>query len=127
MLTKWNNTTLGTIIEKNPEKDLELCLQLLIEELRTTQMALQKNFRDDMSFQNKLMTACQANPACSIACSIPANSSVALINNLRSSINTYLAVEKSNNQPQIHTQSMSEDLGNNIDKNGQYFIDRQYH
>ncbi|KHJ31984.1 hypothetical protein EV44_g3858 [Erysiphe necator] len=125
MLTKWNNTSLKSIMEKNPEKDVELCLQLLIEDLRTTQMALQSNFRDDTSFQNKLMTACQAHPACSIACSIPASSSVALINNLRSSISTYLAVENDKNQFQIN--NTIGNLVDNSDKNEQYFIDRQYY
>ncbi|POS84449.1 hypothetical protein EPUL_003494 [Erysiphe pulchra] len=91
MLTKWNNSTLSTTIEENLDKSIEICLQLLLDDLSTTQMALQKNFPDDMSFQNKLMTACQAHPACSIACSIPANSSVAFINNLRSGISTNLA------------------------------------
>ncbi|KHJ30396.1 hypothetical protein EV44_g3570 [Erysiphe necator] len=95
------------------------------EDLRTTQMALQSNFRDDTSFQNKLMTACQAHPACSIACSIPASSSVALINNLRSSISTYLAVENDKNQLQINNKIGN--LVDNSDKNEQYFIDRQYY
>lgn len=125
MLTKWNNTSLKSVMEKNPEKYVELCLQLLIEDLRTTQMALQSNFRDDTSFQNKLMTACQAHPACSIACSIPASSSVALINNLRSSISTYLAVENDKNQFQIN--NTIGNLVDDSDKNEQYFIDRQYY
>lgn len=43
MLTKWNNTTLQTVLSKNPGKDIETCLQILIEELRATQMTLKKN------------------------------------------------------------------------------------
>ncbi|KHJ31564.1 hypothetical protein EV44_g3446 [Erysiphe necator] len=125
ILTKWNNTSLKSVMEKNPEKDVELCLQFLIEDLRTTQMALQSNFHDDTSFQNKLMTACQAHPACSIACSIPASSSVALINNLRSSISTYLAVENDKNQLQINNKIGN--LVDNSDKNEQFFVDRQYY
>lgn len=58
MMTKWNNTTLSTTIEENPEKSIEICLQLLVDDLRTTQIALQKNIRNDLSFQNKFMTAC---------------------------------------------------------------------
>ncbi|POS81683.1 hypothetical protein EPUL_006487, partial [Erysiphe pulchra] len=87
-------------------------------------MALHSNFCDDMSFQNKLMTACQAHPACSIACSIPASSSVALINNLRSSISTYLAVENDKNKVIIN--NTTRNLVDN-NKNEQYFIDHQYY
>lgn len=101
MLTRWNNITLRSVIEKNPSKDIETCLQILVDELRSIQMSLTRNFQNDISLQNKLLTACQNHPACSIACSTPASSSLALINNLRSSINTYLAVTKVTEQGHI--------------------------
>ncbi|POS82825.1 hypothetical protein EPUL_005095, partial [Erysiphe pulchra] len=123
MLTKWNNTTHSTTIEENPDKSIEICLQLLVDDLRTIQMALLKNFRNDMSFQNKLMTACQACQACSIACSIPAKFSVALINNLRSGLSTYLAVQKHKNKLSIN--NPSENLINGPDKNEKTISEKQ--
>ena len=44
MLTKWNALTLRQIIANNPNKDVESSLQLLIEELRATQMNLDTAF-----------------------------------------------------------------------------------
>ncbi|KAI0993133.1 hypothetical protein K3495_g15051, partial [Podosphaera aphanis] len=122
-LTKWNNMTLKTILENNPEKNVESCFQLLVNELRSTQMMLQSNFQDDATLQNKLILACQAHPACSIGCSIPASSSIGLINNLRLSISNYLAVHKSPEQNQFLLQS---DISSGLN-NEQYIIDRKYH
>ncbi|KAI0992321.1 hypothetical protein K3495_g15865, partial [Podosphaera aphanis] len=143
MLTRWNNLTFQTIIDDNQSKNIETCLQLLIDELRTTQMSLPRNFQDDASLQNKLLTACQSQPSCSIACSTPANSSLALINNLRLSINTFLAVNKSTQQAQYNTSSNTTNRNiNNINPNPNpnpnpnlnsnsneelIFIDRKYH
>ncbi|KAI0996973.1 hypothetical protein K3495_g11212 [Podosphaera aphanis] len=58
MSTRWNNLTFQTIIDDNSSKSIETCLQLLIDELRTTQMSLPRNFQGDASLQNKLLTAC---------------------------------------------------------------------
>ena len=98
MLTKWNALSLRQIIGKNPDKDIEICLQLLVEELRTIQMNLDTNLQSDTFLQNKLLMACQDYSACSIACSIPALSSTGLINNLRTSIVTYESVNKKQSQ-----------------------------
>ncbi|KAI1006517.1 hypothetical protein K3495_g1708 [Podosphaera aphanis] len=124
MLTRWNNLTFQTIIDDNSTKSIETCLQLLIDELRTTQMSLPRNFQDDASLQNKLLTACQSHPSCSIACSTPANSSLALINNLRSSINTFLAINKSKQQTQYLTNSDTTSNMNNVINEELFFIDR---
>ena len=47
MLTKWNALSLYQIISKNTDKDIEACLQLLVEELRTTQMNLEITLQGD--------------------------------------------------------------------------------
>jgi hypothetical protein len=40
MMTKWNSTTLKTIMAENEEKGAEECLEMLIKELRTIQRGL---------------------------------------------------------------------------------------
>jgi hypothetical protein len=106
------------VISKNPDKDTETCLYLLVEELRTTQMNLDISLQGDNFLQNKLLMACQDHLACSIACSIPAITSTGLINNLRTSIVTYESVNKKQSQIQY----LQDD-----DKTKQYFTDRRYH
>lgn len=118
MLTKWNALSLRQMVSKNTDKDIETCLQLLVEELRTTQMNLDTNLQSDTFLQNKLLMACQDHPACSIACSIPALSSTGLINNLRTNIVTYESINKKQSQ----TQYLRDD-----DETEQYFTDRRYH
>jgi hypothetical protein len=118
MLTKWNALSLRQVISKNPDKDTETCLHLLIEELRTTQINLDISLQGDNFLQNKLFMACQDHPTCSIACSIPALTSTGLINNLRTSIVTYKSVSKKQNQTQY--------LQDN-NETEQYFTNRRYH
>jgi hypothetical protein len=118
MLAKWNALSLRQMISKNPDKDIETCLQLLVEELRVTQMNLDVTLHGDNFLQNKLQTACEDHPACSIGCSIPALTSTGLINSLRASIVTYESVNKKQNQ----TQYIQDD-----DETEQYFTDRRYH
>jgi hypothetical protein len=115
MLAKWNVLSLRQTISKNPNKDIETCLQLLVEELHTIQMNLDTTLYGDNFLQTKLQTACQDHPACSISCSIPALTSTGLISNVRASIITYESVNKKQNQ----TQYLQED-----DKTEQYFTDR---
>ena len=82
VLIKWNDLTLRKEIDKNPGKSIEDCLQLLIQELRVLQLGLEKDLRHEKFFLNKLLTACQDHPACSIACSKPANTVNGLISDL---------------------------------------------
>ena len=100
MLTKWNALSLRQIISKNSDKDIETCLQLLVEELRTTQMNLDTNLQSDTFLQNKLLMACQDYLVCSIACLIPILLSTRLINNLQTSIIIYKSINKKQNQTQ---------------------------
>ena len=116
MLTKWNTLTLRSIVEKHPDKSIESCLQTLIGELRATQINLDRNLQGDLFFQNKLQLACQDHPACSIACSIPANNSATLVNSLRSNIVTWETQNK--RQPVAYFQE---------DPDEQFFTDRRYH
>ena len=108
VLVKQNDLTLRKEIDKNPGKSIEDCLQLLIQKLRVLQLGLEKDLHHEKFFLNKLLTACQDHPTCSIACSKPANTVNGLISDLQSSITTYTKVQGNNSQ-------------------NQYFTDRQYH
>ncbi len=89
MLLKWNAISLRNIITKNPGKSIEESLQILIQELRNTQHGLGKDLRQESFFFNKVLTACQDHPACSLACVRPVMTVTGLINDLRSSIVIY--------------------------------------
>lgn len=88
-LMKWNDLTLKKTLEKNPGKSIKDSLQLLVQELRALQLGLEKDLCYKKFFFNKLLTACQDHPACSIACSKPASTTSGLISDLQSSIITY--------------------------------------
>jgi len=89
VLSKWNSTTLRSIINSNTGKSTEECLQILITTLRHLQHGLNHDLRTDQFFHNKLINACQDIPACRYACYRPSDSLSGLINNLRSSITTF--------------------------------------
>ena len=108
VLSKWNSTTLQSILNANTGKITRGCLQILIKELRHLQHGLDQNLRTDNFLHNKLVIACQELPACQYACFKPSDSLAGLINNLQSSIATY---EKSH--PNESTQA--------------FFTDRRYH
>ena len=100
VLSKWNITTLKSIIEKNKGKSMEECLQLLIKDLRHLQHGLYVELRTDKFIHNKLINICQDIPACQYACFKPADSLAGLINNLRSLIITFQKANPDNIQTQ---------------------------
>lgn len=92
ILSKWNAITLRSVMMKseNKGKSLENCLHLLIRDLRHFQYGLDPEFRTDRFIYNKLIDACRDVPACQYACSKPAETLGGLINDLRSSITTFV-------------------------------------
>lgn len=88
-LSKWNATTLRTVIAKNTEKSTAECLHLLVTQLRHLQPSLDFPLRTDAFLHNKLITACQDISSCQYACYKPAETLSGLINDLDSSITTY--------------------------------------
>jgi hypothetical protein len=89
ILSKWNSTTLRSVMDRNTGKPTRDCLQLLIKELRHLQHGLAQNLQTDDFLHNKLILACQNMPACQYACFKPADSLAGLINDLQASIATY--------------------------------------
>ncbi|KAI0995698.1 hypothetical protein K3495_g12481 [Podosphaera aphanis] len=111
-----------TVMDNNSGKDIEACLPILVEELRSTQMTLKRNLQDDSVLQNKLLPACLSHSACTIGCSMPAPSTNGLINNLRLSISNYNAINKSQEQSQFNLKAKA-----STEKNcEQYYTDRKY-
>jgi hypothetical protein len=89
VLSKWNSTSLRSVINNNTGKSTEECLQILITNLRHLQHGLNHDLRTDQFFHNKLINACQDIPACRYACYRPSDSLTGLINDLRSSITAF--------------------------------------
>ena len=91
VLNRWNETTLRTVITKNPEKSTLECLQLLINDLRHLQHGLENNLKTDDFLHNKIITACITHEAYRFACCKPATTVTGLISELRTSITAYEA------------------------------------
>lgn len=70
-LTEWNGLTLRGILDENPDKSTYQCFQLIIEKLLKLRHGIHQEFRTDLMFTNKLITACQGVEACRIAISNP--------------------------------------------------------
>lgn len=73
VLSKWNATTLKSVMKKpeNEGRSMEECLQLMIKDLRHLQHELNLEFRSDKFIHNKLINGCQDVPACQYACFKP--------------------------------------------------------
>ena len=90
VLSKWNKRTFKSVISKSESKPIEKCLKKLIDKLWHLQHGLDLELCTDHFIHNKLINAYQNIPACQYACLKPADSLAGLINNLRSSIITYI-------------------------------------
>jgi hypothetical protein len=121
-LTKWNDITLKKTATKHPNKSIEDCLQTMVHELRTMQLGLHKDLRNETFLLHKLITACQDHPACSLAYAKPADTASGMISNLRSSIVTYEKVH----EPSTLSQFTAENDGGD-DDDERFFTDRRYY
>ena len=83
VLSRWNNTILKSIMEKNERKPIEDCIQLLIKDLHHLQYGLDVELCTDKFIYNKLISTGQDVPACQYACFKPADGLAGFINDLR--------------------------------------------
>jgi len=88
-LDKWNTVILSTVIANNANKSTIECLQLLILELRKTQMCLYSDLRNTSFYYNKLVTICQGVSAYKYTISNPSHDIGDLVNKLQSAIVNY--------------------------------------
>lgn len=116
--TEWNTASLQHLADNNPGKSLLDCFRTLVSDLRRLQLGFDPSLRTDQYLRQKLIMACQEMEACRFACSKPANTSMGLVNDLRSSI---LAYEAS------HPQTVTQALVNNHTTQETFFTDRRYH
>lgn len=100
VLSRWNMTTLKSIIEKNERKLIEEYFQLFIKDLCHLHYGLDIEFPTNKFVHNKLINAYQDIPACQNACFKPADRLADLINDLRSSIITFQKANPDNMQMQ---------------------------
>lgn len=105
ILTRWNETSLKSVMDSNDGKTTTDCLQLLVTTLRHLQHGLDPSLRTDVFIHNKIITACQEVPACQYACYKPSPTIAGLLNDLRSSIVTW---EKSHKE-QLETSAFYTD------------------
>ena len=100
VLSKWNMTTLKSIIEKNERKWMKEYLSFFIKVFYYLQHELDVELRTNKFIHNKLINACQDILAYQYACFKPADSLTGLINNLRSSIINFQKANSDNMQTQ---------------------------
>ncbi|KAI0993887.1 hypothetical protein K3495_g14297, partial [Podosphaera aphanis] len=94
-VAEWELVNLKDTINKNPGKSIKDCLNIVIDKLETLQFGLGKAYQNDQILFSKLLNTCRGVPACSIACSKPANGLGNFISELRSSITTFEANSQS--------------------------------
>jgi hypothetical protein len=93
MMTKWNTTTLKTIIAKNEDKTTEECLELVIKKLRTIQRGLASELWTEQILRDKLINACNDVESCVYACLKPAPTLGGVCSDLHSSIIAYKRIQ----------------------------------
>ncbi|KHJ33258.1 hypothetical protein EV44_g3270 [Erysiphe necator] len=86
LLKNWNNLTFETVVndKDNVGKSTAECLQIFTRLLTIMQHGLDINLRNDAFIHNKLVTACEKQPAFKNVCERPAATLFGLVNDLRS-------------------------------------------
>ena len=87
IFTIWNAINLKQFIAQG--HSTEKTFQLLIDEMWQLRRGLTDDLRNDMTFYNKLFTACQGVNDCKVACFRPASTLTGLIRDIKSAIATY--------------------------------------
>ena len=58
MLSKWNTTTLINTIRNNPEKGAIECFEIMLNNLRTIQRGLAKEYHTEGTLRDRIINAC---------------------------------------------------------------------
>ena len=103
MMTRWNTTTLKTIMAKNEDKNTEECLELVIKELRSIQRGLAPELRTEQNLRDKLINACNDVESCVYACLKPASTLEGVCSDLHSSIIAYKRIQDTKTSQTFYT------------------------
>jgi len=118
------------VIAKNANKTITEYLQLLILDLRKTQMCLYPNLRNTIFYQDKLVDAYQGVPACRYTLSNPPKDIGELINKLQSAIIAYKkekGIDNTQIQPQVYFTNRQYYTENRTNGNRPTYQNRDYH
>ncbi|TQS34416.1 hypothetical protein Golomagni_05202, partial [Golovinomyces magnicellulatus] len=117
MLSKWKNFSLQKTIEQNPTISSLECFNILVKDIRKTQLGLPSRYRGDESLWDAVVDAVRDVPECSFACYKPAANFEAVCADIRASIATQ---GRLNSKSAFHSQSL-----NHIPTD-QLYTDRRY-
>jgi hypothetical protein len=85
-LSEWRETTLMSMISKNPDKSKLECLELMLNKLRTAQRGLTIQYQNENSLRDQVLNACRGIEECNLALFKPAPTFEGLCADLRSAI-----------------------------------------
>ena len=68
MLSKWNTTTLINAIRNNLEKGAIECFEIMLNNLRTIQRGLAKEYHTEGILRDRIINACRDVLECQFAC-----------------------------------------------------------
>ena len=84
-LSKWNSTTLQSVMSENEGKSPSECLPILTSRLQYLRNSLDPDLQTDRQLYLRLLHACEGVPACQHTLSRPPTDLIALVNDLNSS------------------------------------------
>jgi hypothetical protein len=90
-LAKWNTLTYQKIRIENPAKSAPQCIDLLVNGLYAIRRNLDDAFKSETVLYARIIDACTGAKECHVAISNPSEKLPMLINNLKSSVTTYIA------------------------------------
>lgn len=86
---QWEITTLPYIIERNPDKSISECLEILLTRLRFLYNKLRPESRNEVIYHSKLLSATRTVQACHQATGKPSHTVAGVIQDLRESVSVH--------------------------------------
>lgn len=121
VLQEWNALSLEGLKIENPDKSTSECFKILSSKMQNLRYGLPKSLRDDDTYLNKMVLACEASEECAIACNIPHAKVPALVQSLKSGIAQF---EAQNGKRK--TEQFSSNTNTDIEQTVQYYVDRKF-
>lgn len=121
MLLKWKTITLRKTIEQNPTRSCTECFEIIVKELRKTQLSLPERLKGNENLRDAIIDAARDIRECSLACFKPVNTVEALCADIRASVVTEERIKQGSSTFHSHTNFLHD---SNIGQ--QLYTDRQY-